>query len=158
MLLETTRFGGIEVAPDSIITFSQPIIGFQKFRRFVLLPGPTDHNVKWLQSVDSGELAFIIMDPASVIPDYAITLSAHELTELAVSSVSELEVYTLVVVPEDRSQIRTNLRAPIVINPVQRLAKQTILEMSPYPIQFFLAQAQRRSERPREVSNARADA
>jgi flagellar assembly factor FliW len=157
MQLETTRFGAIEVDSDNVITFTQPIIGFQEFRRFVLLPGPGD-SLKWLQSTDSGELAFILMDPRAAISDYKVELGKAELTELAVQHPGELDVYVLVVVPQDQSQVRTNLKAPILISPKHRLGKQTILERSNYPIQHYLAQAKSSEEQPaEEVSNARAN-
>lgn len=158
MQLNTTRFGTIDVDPNAVITFTQPIIGFQEYRRFIILPGPPDSFVKWLQSTDSGELAFIIMDPRLVMPNYEVQVSAHELTELAVSSVADLDVYTLVVVPRDQAQVRTNLRAPILISAKHRLGKQTILDKSEYPIQYFLMQAQSGAREDREVSDARANA
>lgn len=159
MILKTTRFGDVDVDDDAIITFTQPILGFQEYRRFVILPGPTDSPLKWLQSTESGELAFILMDPRSVIPDYEVRMGSQEMAELAVNAVEELEVYTLVVVPQDCTQVRTNLKAPILINSRQRLGKQTILDRSKYPIQFFLAQAQGggRGE-AQEVKHARSNA
>jgi flagellar assembly factor FliW len=158
MHLESARFGGLSIEPEDIITFTQPIIGFHEYRRFVLLPGPDASMVKWLQSVDAGDLAFIIMDPRDVVVDYEVKLEEHELTELAVRRVEELEVYTLVVVPQDPRLIRTNLKAPLLINRTQRLGKQTILERSSYPIQFLLAQSQGGAGTPQEVSHARSDA
>jgi flagellar assembly factor FliW len=159
MKVDTTRFGTIEVDDGAIITFTQPILGFQEYRRFVLLPGPESSPLKWLQSTESGELAFIVLDPHTVVPDYEVRIGAQEMAELAVQEVGELEVYTLVVVPQDRTQVRTNLKAPILINPRQRLGKQTILERSKYPIQFFLAQAQGGDqENAQEVKHARSNA
>ena len=158
MRLETSRFGEIDVDDKSIITFTQPIIGFQEYRRFAVLPGPEDSRVKWLQSVDSGDLAFILMDPRDVTPEYEVKLSKGELAELAVSETNELDIYTLVVVPADPSQVRTNLKAPVLINPKQRLGKQTILDKSKYPVQFPLAQAQQGPDEPQEISNARTNA
>ena len=155
MVLETSRFGTLQVDPQLIITFTQPILGFQEYRRYILLPGPSDH-LTWLQSTDSGDLAFILIDPRSVFADYKVELRNQELTELAVTSVTELQVYTLVVVPRDPAQIRTNLRAPILISLKHRLGKQTILDQSNYPIQFYLAQAQRQPAQ--EVSHARTHA
>ncbi|MBN2310196.1 MAG: flagellar assembly protein FliW [Candidatus Hydrogenedentes bacterium] len=157
MRIETTRFGAIDYEPESVITFTQPILGFQEYRRFVVVPGPSD-SLTWLQSCDSAELAFLLMNPCSIMPDYRIEVGKHELVELAVASADELDVYTLVVVPQDRSKVRTNLRAPILISPKHRLAKQVILERSDYPIQFFLAQAQPGRDEPQEVSHARTDA
>jgi flagellar assembly factor FliW len=150
MQLETNRFGTIEVDEQSIITFTQPIIGFQEFRRFILLDGPEESALKWLQSTDSGDLAFIIIDPRHVVPDYEVKLGNFELTEMAVSQSDELDIYTLVVVPQDPTLTRTNLKAPILINPIQRLAKQTILDKSSYPVQFLLAQAARADVAPEE--------
>lgn len=156
MRLETSRFGVMDVDPDTVITLTQPIIGFQEFRRFVLLPASEDGTVKWLQSVESGELAFLLVNPKEVFPGYAVRLNEQELAELAAASVDDLEVYTLLVVPQDPSQVRTNLKAPVLINPKLRLGRQSVLERSDYPIQYFLAQAKEGA--PREVSNAGSDA
>lgn len=155
MKLETTRFGTQEIDPESVITLTQPILGFQEFRRYVLLPGPSEH-LTWLQSTDSPDLAFILMDPRAIVADYAVDLRQQELSELAVASTDDLDIFTLIVVPQDPSKVRTNLRAPILINRKQRLGKQTILERSTYPIQFYLAQANKGE--PQEVTNARSDA
>lgn len=156
MRLETSRFGVMDVDDHEILTFTQPIIGFQEFRRFVLLRGTEPGDVSWLQSTDAGDLAFILMDPRAILPDYQVQLGAGELAELAVHSAAELEVFTLVVVPPDPSQTRTNLKAPILINPRQRLAKQAILENSAYPVRFVLTEAKPGARQ--EVSHARTDA
>ena len=139
MQLDTTRFGMIDVDTDKVITFTQPILGFAQYRRYLMLPGPSE-NLYWLQSTDSGDLAFIVMDPRAVVPDYQVKPKGSELSELAAANADELDVYTLVVVPQDASKVRTNLRAPILVNPKQRLGKQTILDHSDYPVQHYLAQ------------------
>ena len=156
MRLETSRFGPLDIDDSTVITFTHPIIGFREFRRFVLIPGPNGAAIRWLQSCDDGALAFILMDPRDVMEGYSVKLSDHELSELAVADHSKLDVYTLVVVPQDKAQVRTNLKAPIVINPKQRLAKQAILDRSDYPVQFFLTQAS--GSAPQEATNARSHA
>jgi len=156
MQLQTTRFGEIDVDPDVVLTFTQPIIGFPEQRRYVLLDGPEGSGLRWLQSTEQGDLAFLLMDPRQVMKDYLVKLGQHELNELAVSAVDELLVFTLLVVPSDRTKIRTNLKAPVLINTKHRLGKQTVLERSDYPIQHFLNAAARKPGG--EVENARADA
>lgn len=159
MQLKTTRFGTIEVDDQSVITFTQPIIGFQEFRRFVILDGPAGGGLRWLQSTDTGDLAFIVMNPRQIVPDYEVKLGSHELSELSVTSADELEIFTLVVVPQDPKMVRTNLKAPILINPKQRLGKQTILDKSSYPVQFLLSQAGKGAGKPQqEVDHARPNA
>jgi len=157
MQLVTSRFGGIEIDPEQVITLTQPIIGFQEYRRYVKLPGPEGSRLVWIQSIDAGELAFLLMDPRQVYGGYELHLGAHELAELAVRSVDELEVYTLLVVPSDPAKIRTNLKAPVLLNLKHRLGKQTILETSDYPIQFYLAQAGTPEAGEKETSDARSD-
>ena len=156
MQLETTRFGTIEIDPGLVITLTQPILGFQEYRRFILLPGPNS-ALRWLQSTESGSLAFILMDPRAAVPDYAVELSSFDLSELAATTAEELDVFTLVVVPADQSQIRTNLKAPILINPKHRLGKQVIMDNDDYPIQFFLGKAASGTA-DKEVPNARSHA
>lgn len=158
MQLDTTRFGAIEIDDKEVITLTQPILGFQEFRRFVLREGPDGSGLKWLQSVDAGDLAFILMNPTTLISDYTVELRPHDLTELAADTIDELSVYTLVVVPQDKTQIRTNLRAPILINPKHRLGKQLILDRSQYPIRFYLAQKNGGGGESEEISHAGSDA
>ena len=157
MQIQTTRFGELTVDPDAVLTFTQPVIGFPEHRRYVLLDGPEGSSLFWLQSTEQGDLAFLLMNPRDVAKDYRVQMDQHELTELAVSSADELEVFTLLVVPDDRSKIRTNLKAPVLINRKHRLGKQTVLERSDYPIQFFLNTAQREPQ-AEEAANARSDA
>ncbi len=159
--IETSRFGTLDVDESTVITFTQPILGFPERRRFVLLPGPENSALLWLQSTEDGALAFIVMDPRTVMAEYAVPLRQGELAELAVTAADQLDIYTIVVVPEDRTQIRTNLKAPILINPALRLGKQTVLESSDYPVQYFLSRAREGgsgSGGAQEVSHARSDA
>jgi len=140
MDFDTSRFGKITYNPEDVLTFTQPIIGFIQYRRFVLLPGPEGGTLFWLQSVEKGDLAFLLMNPYDVVPDYAVQLSDHDLAELGAVSREALKVFTLVVVPPNPAEIRTNLRAPILIHPATRLAKQLVMDRSDYPIQYYLVQ------------------
>jgi len=156
MPLQTTRFGELTIDPDQVLTFTQPIIGFPEQRRYVLLDGPQNSGLSWLQSTEQGDLAFLLMNPLDVMPDYRVRLGQSEMNELAVQSPDELEVFTLLVVPQDRTQIRTNLKAPVLINKKHRLGKQTVLDRSEYPIQFFLKTAAK-AQPGEESASARAD-
>ena len=156
MKLETSRFGEVDVDDTDVLTFTQPIIGFQEFRRFVRVPGPEGSSITWLQSTESGDLAFMLLDPREVMDDYSIRLSQSEFAELAINDLAELEVFTIVVAPRDPKQVRTNLKAPILINPRLRLGKQTILEKCDYPVQYYLAKAPARERT--EIGNARTNA
>lgn len=142
MKLQTTRFGEIEVDENQILTFVKPILGFQKYEKFILIPGPNESPLWWLQSVEDGALAFLLLEPLQLLPDYQVSFTPQDLHELQSTSPEEISIYTLLVVPDDPSKIRTNLKAPIVVNAKTRLAKQMVLDRTDYPVQWFLAQPQ----------------
>lgn len=150
MKLQTTRFGEIEIDENQVLTFVKPILGFQNYEKFVLLPGPKESPLWWLQSVEDGALAFLLLEPLQVLPDYQVPFTPQDLHELNASSPQDISIYTLLVVPEDPTKIRTNLRAPIVINPKTRLAKQMVLDRTDYPVQWFLAQPQNKPSTDRQ--------
>ncbi len=141
MKITTTRFGDIEVKDIDVITFVKPILGFQNYKKFVILPVGSDSPIYWLQSVEDGKLAFLMLDPYYILPSYEVPFTHRDLADLDAEKVGDISIYTLLVVPKDPKQIRTNLRAPIVINKGKKLAKQMILDKTDYPVQWFLSQS-----------------
>lgn len=158
MGFQTLRFGEIEFTDDQVITFTQPIIGFPEHRRFVLLAGPQEGITFWLQSTEDGDLAFVLMNPKSVVPDYAVSIAPHELTELGTDDTAALDVFTLVVVSSNPDDVRTNLKAPILINQKTRLGKQTILDKSDYPIRYYIKRREGQDQPNEEAIDARSNA
>ncbi len=146
MEVHTSRFGTVEYDEDKVVKLTSPLLGFQQYRRFLLLPAGEDGALQWLQSVENGELAFLLLDPRTVAPNYHATVTAGDLRDLGAASEDEVKVLTTVVVPADRTQVRTNLRAPLLLNPQTGLAKQLVLENNSYPIQYYFGSAQSRKE------------
>jgi flagellar assembly factor FliW len=141
MRVTTTRFGTLEVDEKKVVNFTQPILGFSDCQRYIIIEGPGEGRIWWLQSCDKPELAFIVMDPLQIMPDYEVRLDASEVEDLRLKTAEEARLLTIVVVPADRSKVRTNLRAPIIFNPKTNLAKQVVLHESDYPVQHFLTGA-----------------
>ena len=56
MLIETTRFGRIEVDGDKLITFKGGILGFPDLKKYALIQTSPDPVFFWLQSVESPSL------------------------------------------------------------------------------------------------------
>ena len=138
MKLETSRFGTIEISDDKIIHFTQPILGFANHRRFVLLEDAPDSLIQWLQSSDDPDLAFLVIDPLTVVPDYEVVFHSDDLADLEIKAEGDAVLLTLVVVSEH--EIRTNLKAPIIFNPAAHKAKQVVLHDSDYPVRFYIVQ------------------
>ncbi len=111
-----------------MLTFTSGIIGFPSATRYVVLDHDREVPFKWLQSVDQGELAFVIMDPTLFKPDYRVTVEPDELEELGMSEGDELITFVILTIPSsDPHRITANLQGPVVVNRRTRLAKQLIL-------------------------------
>jgi len=149
MKIETTRFGSVEVDDERVIRFTQPILGFADCTHYVLIEGPRKGGVYWLQSVDRPEVAFLVMDPLEIVPDYEVNLPESEIKDLELADEKEAVLFTLVVVPEDKKLVRTNLRAPVIYNPHRSLAKQVVLYDLDYPVKYYLRPETREAEADR---------
>ncbi len=136
MKVETTRFGEIEVDEKSVITMVDPILGFPYAKRYVLIDHREGSPFKWLQCVDDGSLAFVVMDPKLVKPDYVVPIEEEDARKLEIEDPSDAEVYVIVVIPENPRDMTVNLRAPVVINRKKRLAKQVVIPDESYPIRY----------------------
>lgn len=128
MKVYTSRFGEIDVGEDHILTFPAGIIGFPQFTRCVLIDHEREAPFRWLQALDDGELAFIVMDPLLVKPDYRIVLPPREVAELGEGASGDFSVYAILTVPSpDPSRVTANLRGPIILNRRTRLGKQIVM-------------------------------
>ena len=82
MLVQTTRFGPVEVDESRLLEFPAGLLGFSRARRFALLQ-PDDRGVFfWLQSVESADVAFVVTDPCLWAPEYTVTVRREQAAEI----------------------------------------------------------------------------
>ena len=74
MQIETARFGQIEVDSSKIISLDQGLIGFPEERRFCILEDERWGPLRWLQSVERPELAFLVVNPYEFFVDYEVLI------------------------------------------------------------------------------------
>ncbi len=138
MLLKTRCFGEVEIKKEEIIKFTQPIVGFDEYKQYILMKNKSIFPTFWLQSVDDPGLAFPVVSPFFVDENYSIKLHVSDFEDINLKEFNDVIILTLLVVPQDVSLIRTNLRAPIIYNPIEKLAKQIVLQEEKYPIHFHV--------------------
>ena len=143
MQIETTRFGALEINDDRVITFAEGLPGFEGCRRFTLVPHPSAKEglpFEWLQSVEDGALAFLVMDPFPTFPDYAPEVSRGDIRSIAPEeNADSLRVLTLLSIPKGNPcGITANLLAPVIVNPGNRSAKQVVLSGDRYGLRHRL--------------------
>jgi flagellar assembly factor FliW len=126
MIVNTTRFGQIEVSQEHVILFPHGLIGFETCRHWVILPDVANPDVAWLQSVSQGQVALPIMSPRKLDIDYKVNVSRRQLT--AVSMHASDRVFVMTVISKTGRTLTTNLRSPLVINMTRRLACQVVTD------------------------------
>ena len=132
MQIVTTRFGPLEIQEEQIIHIPNGIIGFPAERKYVFLEQKKGSPFLWLQSVDNGALAFVLIDPLLFKPDYRVEIGPEDAEVLGLKNGGETAQIMAIVNILNRTQdgsptaITANLLGPIVINPQKRLAKQVV--------------------------------
>ena len=128
MKCTSTRFGSFEVRSESLITFPSGVLGFPEQHRYVMLDHDTEAPIKWLQSVEEPELAFVILDPITFHSDYHVEVSADALVEIKAQVGEELAIAVILTIPsDDPGRITANLRGPLLISHKTKLGKQLVL-------------------------------
>jgi flagellar assembly factor FliW len=136
MLIETTRFGPLEIADDRVITFNDGLLGFPGQRRFALLETAPDGVFFWLQSVDAPDLAFVVCDPLAFVAEYQPNARVDDLRALSIRDAADCQVF--VIVNKVDGWLTANLLGPLVIGASSRLGRQLVLSDKRYGIQHRL--------------------
>jgi flagellar assembly factor FliW len=138
MKIATFRFGELEIPEENIIEFPKGLIGFEQFKKYVLLEREDSDPFCWLQSLEDPNLAFIVINPSIFFKNYKIEIHSKELEDIEVRSLERIEAYAIVTIPEDISKMSVNLLGPLVLNLDNNQGKQVVLVNSPYTIQHFI--------------------
>ena len=126
MQIQSSRFGWLSVDDDRVITFPRGLLGFPDHVRFALLPSATsDGCFFWLQSIDDPALAFVVADPATFFPEYAVPLREDTTAELRATDAGRLQQF--VICNKVGDWITGNLLGPLLVNAENRLAVQVVL-------------------------------
>ncbi len=139
MLINTTRFGPLEVDDQRIITFPDGLLGFPHHKRFALIQTSPDPVFFWLQSVDEAALAFVVCDPLAFVPDYQVPIRRDDVTALGLAALSDAQV--LVIVNKVDDALTGNLMGPLVVGAGSLLGKQLVLSDKRYGTRHVLTPA-----------------
>jgi flagellar assembly factor FliW len=145
MQLNTKHFGLIDIEEAGIINFPGGLPGFEDVKKYVLLGNSEEGSpFHWLQGVDNAELAFVVIDPKTFLPDYVVDVDDAEVEELNINDVDKILVFSIVVVPDNITNITANLKAPILINTQNNKGKQVVMEKNNYEIRHYIVEELRK--------------
>ena len=132
VLVQSVLFGSIAVQVDACVTFEEGLLGFEGPQRFVLLPTIPD-GVLWLQGVDDGSMAFLVIEPDAHVLDYSFDLSVADRFATGITADSVTAVVAIVSLPSNASEpCCANLQAPLLIDFTTGRGWQLVLVDSSY--------------------------
>lgn len=130
--VKTTRFNEIEIDEADVIELPVGLIGFPELKKYVLLDHDKNSPFKWLQSLDDGAIAFVLINPLLFMPEYTVEVNEAEVAELALEREEDAVISVIITMPSDPQKMTANLKAPLVFNLKNRKGRQVILNNSEY--------------------------
>ena len=139
MVAETKFFGTIDIEDDKIIHFPMGIIGFENLKDFALiydLDREEKSKISWLQSMEEPLMVLPVINPIDIMEDYAPIIE-DELTKIIGNPAdADILIFVTMSIPSDITKMTANLKAPFIINTVDRKAMQVIVENQDYEIKY----------------------
>ena len=132
--------GLVEISEEQLIKIPAGIFGFEDYTEYALI----DCRIKpfiWLQSLDESALAFLMIDPFIINPDFEVDIDDKELGKIGIKDPSDVLVMTIVTVPNDGSPVTANLRGPVIINKKTHEGMQAILNDPKWTTKFDIVSA-----------------
>ncbi len=140
MRLQSTRFGELTIEEETALAFPRGLMGYPEQKEFFLLEQPSQGPFKWLHALDDTSLAFVMIDPTLIKPDFRLNLQAEELEEMQATDPTDLRIYVMLTVSNRHPEKATaNLQGPILLNMKARKGKQLVLlDTLQYPCRYPL--------------------
>lgn len=110
--IESSRFGTIEIAPESVVEFPDGLIGLGG-SRYALVSTDADSPFLWLHSLEDPSLALPVTNPHRFFSDFKVELSDDDAER--VGAATPVDVYVTVRAADVPSDFTVNLKAPILI-------------------------------------------
>lgn len=136
MIIQTSRFGSVEVDEGRLIHFPRGILGFPNDRDYALIQTGYESSFYWLQSVTRAELAFVVCDPRLFVPDYQVPDKPEEFAQIGLTDPSDAQVFVICNKVDD--VLTGNLQGPLVVNVRTRQALQLVLSDRRYTTRYPL--------------------
>lgn len=113
--IESSRFGTVEIAPESVLDFPEGLIGLGG-HRYALLAREPDSPFLWLHSLEDPTLALPVTNPHRFFTDFSVELNDGDAERLGVDTSLSVDVYVTVRAAPALEEFTANLKAPILIS------------------------------------------
>ena len=138
MILQSTRFGEMEVAEELIMDFPQGMLGFPDEKKFALMEYKPDSPFYILQSVGDVDLTFLLINPFAFFNDYEFSMDDALIAEIGLTPENPPLVFNIATIRDKLENMTVNLAGPVLLNARDRKAVQLVIEKTEYPTRYPL--------------------
>jgi flagellar assembly factor FliW len=140
MKMITTRFGEIDIDETKTIEMKGGgILGFERLVSFALVLQDEKTPFLWLQSLEDGSVAFVVINSFVALPDYGPVIDGESQALLEIEKPEDALLLSIVTIRSNPFRVTVNLKAPLVVNVKTRRAKQIVVDTPDYPVRHDLA-------------------
>ena len=111
----------------TVIHFDEGLIGFSDCKDFVVMENEGLAPFRLLQSVESPQVGFLVLDPASLVNDYYARVPQRDWEALGITGPIKPLAFVIVVVGATPESSTANFQAPLLVNYETMVGKQIIL-------------------------------
>ena len=112
--------------PGNQVRLPAGILGFEQYKNYMLLANPAEMPFAWLRVADSVSLAFVVINPFIVMPDYAPDIPDADVAFLGLNEPNDALLFSIVTL-RGPNRATVNLKGPIAINRHTHTGKQVII-------------------------------
>jgi flagellar assembly factor FliW len=141
MRIQTRTLGAVDATPESFVTLPEGLLGYEEHKEFALVTPAEFAPFRWLLSFNDPDVAFPVLEARRVVPDFSPALAASDTRALGAVASDALEIYVIATLDAAAGRLTVNLRAPIVVHPVSRIARQVVLSDGRYAVDHALSGA-----------------
>jgi flagellar assembly factor FliW len=121
----SSRFGDLETKEEKVISFPEGLVGLPDLKRFIIIDHK-DTPIKWLQSIDDPDMAFIVAAPETMTSEYSLDLDKKVRQYLQLENDNDLVV--LLILRVSGEDVIANLQGPLIVNAQNMRGIQIVLE------------------------------
>lgn len=135
---QTTELEPLTVKSENIIHLPLGLLGFEHLKKYVLLYNEQDAPFRWLQVLTDPKLAFLVLCPFEILPEYQPEITDDDAEFLGLKTPQDALVWNIVTL-KGNGHATINLKGPVILNRYTLTGKQVVIaNASQYALQHPL--------------------
>ncbi len=137
MLIDSTRFGTIEVADEAVVTFPDGLIGLPG-TSYALVGHAENSPFLWLHSTEHADVALPVTTPWLFFSDYEVRVPEEDARRLGLADSEDALILCVVRAAERVTDCTVNLAGPVILHRSKRVGRQIINDAGGYSVRHPL--------------------